>query len=238
MKAASDAEITGADFILSIVPPAEAENLARRLQPSLQAANRKPLYVDCNAINPETVLRISELVSAANCPFVDAGIIGGPPKHGSAGPKFYVSGEASKLAEPLIQCGLTIRNMGGKVGDASALKMCYGALNKGLVALGSAVILAAERNGVAEAFKTELSESQAAMLTQLTRGIPDMFPKAYRWVAEFEEIADFVGARPEQEIFQGIARLYRDLAADVDGPRTETGRLAAFFAGKDSGKSR
>ena len=43
----------------------------------------------------------------------------------------------------------------GGVGDASALKMCYGALNKGVTALGATVILAAERAGVGAALRGE-----------------------------------------------------------------------------------
>ena len=52
MTPAEDAEIAQADFVLSIVPPKEALPLAERLAPSLSAANKKPLYVDCNAVSP------------------------------------------------------------------------------------------------------------------------------------------------------------------------------------------
>jgi 3-hydroxyisobutyrate dehydrogenase-like beta-hydroxyacid dehydrogenase len=230
MTAASETEIVTADIVLSIVPPAQAEALAERLRPALFAAASKPLYIDCNAVNPDTVRRIAATVAAAGCPFADAGIIGGPPKPGGAGPRFYVSGSQAQPAERLSPLGLTIRNIGGEVGDASSLKMCYGAFNKGLIALGSAVALAAERNGVAAALHRELSESQAAMLGQLTRGVPDMFPKAYRWVAEFDEIAEFVGDRPERQIFAAIARLYAAMAAETAESREEVATLTDFFA--------
>jgi 3-hydroxyisobutyrate dehydrogenase-like beta-hydroxyacid dehydrogenase len=230
MTAASETEIVTADIVLSIVPPAQAEALAERLRPALSAAVDKPLYIDCNAVNPDTVRRIAATVAAAGCPFADAGIIGSPPKPGGAGPRFYVSGPQAQPAERLTPLGLTIRNIGGEVGDASSLKMCYGAFNKGLIALGSAVALAAERNGVAAALHRELSESQAAMLGQLTRGVPDMFPKAYRWVAEFDEIAEFVGDRPERQIFAAIARLYAAMAAETADSREEVATLTDFFA--------
>jgi 3-hydroxyisobutyrate dehydrogenase-like beta-hydroxyacid dehydrogenase len=229
MMAASATEIAAADIVLSIVPPAQAETLAERLHPALAAARRKPLYVDCNAVNPQTVCRIAATLADAGCAFADAGIIGGPPKPGSSGPRFYVSGPQAQPMERLAPLGLTIRNIEGKIGDASALKMCYGAFNKGLIALGSALALAADRHGVAAAFHRELSDSQTAMLGQLTRGVPDMFPKAYRWVAEFEEIAAFVGDRPEREIFAAVARLYEALAADTAESRREIGALADFF---------
>src|SRR5499433_2152364 len=93
MVAASDEEIAVADFILSILPPGDAVALAQRFAPALTASNAKPVYVDCNAISPKTVERVSAVVSPTGSPFVDAGIIGSPPepKEGP-GPRFYASG--------------------------------------------------------------------------------------------------------------------------------------------------
>jgi 3-hydroxyisobutyrate dehydrogenase-like beta-hydroxyacid dehydrogenase len=229
MQDASDAEITGADFVLSIVPPGEALALARRLQPALRAANRKPVYVECNAVSPQTVDTIAAVVAEADCPFVDGGIIGPPPRPGVDRTKIYVSGPGSGRVDSLNQHGLRIRAMGGKVGDASALKMAYGGLNKGLIALGSALVLAAERAGVGDVLRAELAESQVPVLAQLSRGVPDMFAKSYRWVAEFDEIARFAGPGSETEIFDGIAKLYDRIARDFEGPKAETGALARFF---------
>src|SRR5580658_7398086 len=52
MVDASDGEIATSEFILSILPPGDALSLAERFQPALKASNAKPVYVDCNAINP------------------------------------------------------------------------------------------------------------------------------------------------------------------------------------------
>lgn len=237
MTPASEPEIAAVDFILSIVPPGQAQALAERLLPALRAANRKPVYVDCNAVSPETVKGIAAVIAAADCPFADAGIIGGPPRAGSDGPSFYVSGPQAGRVAVLGEYGLRIRVMDGAIGDASALKMCYGGLNKGLIALGSALVLAADRAGVGEAFRAELAASQAPVLAQLTRGVPDMFPKAYRWVAELDEIARFVGPRPEGKIFAGMARLYDRLAEDQEGPKQEIGSLSRFFSPANSSKA-
>ena len=236
MTPATEAEIAAADFVFSIVPPGEALALAERLVPVLRAASGKPVYVECNAVSPETVKRIATTITAADCPFADAGIIGGPPRPGYDGPRIYVSGPEAKRVGTLGDYGLLIRVMDGAIGDASALKMCYGGLNKGLIALGAALVLAADRAGVGQAFRAELAASQAPVLAQLTRGVPDMFPKAYRWVAELEEIARFVGPRPEAKIFDGIAGLYDRLAADIAGQKAETGSLSRFFSAGNSAK--
>src|ERR1700676_3751914 len=81
IAAGSDHDLVeGVDIVLSIVPPGDAVGLAERLRPLLAAASRKPLVIDCNAINPRTVARIAAILAPGGAPFVDGGIIGGPPK--------------------------------------------------------------------------------------------------------------------------------------------------------------
>src|SRR6266540_3518669 len=73
MQAVRDerALLDGADFFLSILPPGEAENLARRMAPTLSALARKPVYVDCNAVSPQTALRVAKIVAPTGAKFVD-----------------------------------------------------------------------------------------------------------------------------------------------------------------------
>jgi 3-hydroxyisobutyrate dehydrogenase-like beta-hydroxyacid dehydrogenase len=229
MIAVSDAEIAAADFVLSIVPPNEALPLAQRLAPALAAAHRKPVYADCNAVSPDTVSEIARVIEPTGCPFIDAGIIGGPPRAGYGGPIFYYSGAADTGIERLNDHGLVFRPVAGPAGAASALKMSYGGITKGLTAVGSAMILAATRAGIAEALHAELAASQPNLMTYFTRSVPDMFGKAYRWVPEMEEIAHFSGDPVSREMYEAIAALYRQLAADNDGDKADIGALAAFF---------
>jgi hypothetical protein len=59
-----------------------------------------------------------------------------------------------------------------------------------------------------------------------------MYSKAYRWVAEMEEIAQFVGADPAaRQFYKGAALLYERLAGDFEGDRQEIAALEAFFNG-------
>jgi 3-hydroxyisobutyrate dehydrogenase-like beta-hydroxyacid dehydrogenase len=229
LRAASETEIAAADIILSIVPPGEALALAQRHAPALKTAPRKPLYADCNAVSPQTVEKIAAIVTATRARFADGGIVGGPPKKGQRGPRLYVSGADAKPLAALAERGLDVRVMDAPVGGASALKMVYGGLNKGVVALGAAMALAAHRAGVGEDFHKELQASQGPLLEQLSRGVPDMFSKAYRWVAEMEEIADFTGKPAEAKTYEGFAQLYERLARDFESAKEEIDALAAFY---------
>src|SRR5215204_660061 len=61
MKPVADDEIATADFVLSIVPPGDAIELAERLVPGMQRSKKKPLYIDCNAISPDTAEKIAAI---------------------------------------------------------------------------------------------------------------------------------------------------------------------------------
>jgi 3-hydroxyisobutyrate dehydrogenase-like beta-hydroxyacid dehydrogenase len=215
MKAVADehALLDGTDIFLSILPPDQAEPLAQRLAPTLKALAQKPVYVDCNAISPQTAMRIAEIIASTGADFVDAGIIGGPPRPGYS-PGIYASGSAVGKTAILRDWGLDWRTIDGPIGAASGLKMSYAGITKGITAIGSAMLLGASRFGCAEALIAELSQSQPQLLKHLSASIPRMYDKAYRWVGEMEEISDFHGdARPAADIYGAIARHYEFLAA-------------------------
>jgi len=108
--------------------------------------------------------------------------------------------------------------------------MSYAGITKGFTALGATMMLAAARGGSAQALQAELAESQPALLGYLTRQVPGMYSKAYRWVAELDEISSFVGKdRDEHVMLEAAARLYERIAADVDGEKKEVGELDKFI---------
>jgi L-threonate 2-dehydrogenase len=67
-----DALIGEADFFLSICPPGEAIALAERLKPALARARKKPVYVDCNAVSPETAIQIGAVLESTACMWMAA----------------------------------------------------------------------------------------------------------------------------------------------------------------------
>ena len=201
--------VRAADALLSILVPAQAGALAARIAAALRGAGTDLLYVDCNAIAPQTACEVGRIVEAAGARFVDAGIIGPPPRPGAAGTRFYASGAAAAEFAQLRDYGLDVRVLGARAGDASAVKMCYAALTKGTTAIMTELALAAERLGVSEALRAELAASQPEMLERMERGVPAMVPKAHRWVGEMEEIArTFAAVGLTPLTFEGAAALY------------------------------
>ncbi|MGA9742599.1 DUF1932 domain-containing protein [Candidatus Binatus sp.] len=210
-----DLLVRDASFVLSIVPPGVAVEVAERLRGPLGRARVRPVYVECNAISPATSRRIRDLLAPTS--FIDAGIVGGAPPAGTQdptrGPRFYASGPDAHLLTRLACFGLDIATLDGPVGAASGLKLCYAGLTKGFTALCATMVGAATREGLADALRAELARSQPNFLAWLDRAVPAMRPKAYRWVAEMQQIAEFVGGPDDGAmIYDGAARLYQRVA--------------------------
>jgi 3-hydroxyisobutyrate dehydrogenase-like beta-hydroxyacid dehydrogenase len=225
--------LPAAEMVLSILPPAHALSFAQRVAPLLLAAERKPVFVDCNAVSPETVRQIGTVIAAVGAPFVDASIIGLAPKPGQASPHFYACGASVSRVQALSEYGLDVRVLDGPIGAASALKMSYAGINKGVAAIAAAMILAASRSGATEALYQEMSESLPGLLNSLGRQVPDMLPKAYRWVGEMREIAAYVGEdTAARDVFVGFAALFERIARDAAGERLDSDALTGFFTAR------
>lgn len=227
--------ISDAGFLLSIVPPGQAVAVAERFREPLRRTEAKPIYVECNAVSPTTVRRIAKLLEDTRCIFIDASIIGGPPPARrdptSRRTSIYASGKDASLLKRLTVHGLDVEVLDDQIGSASAFKMCYGGLTKGLTALGSVMINAAARHNLAVPLREELAQSQKEILNLLARRIPDMLPKAYRWAGEMEEIASFLdGDEAGATMFKGAARLYSQLAEEVrQNPKLRSQELATLL---------
>ena len=201
--------VTEADLILSIMVPAQAISAASVVAEALQQVDTTLAYADCNAIAPQTVRKLGETITSAGGTFVDASIIGPPPRMPGA-TRFYTSGPDLNLFSELNNYGLDIRALGEAVGLASAIKMCYASLTKGLTALCTELLTAASVLGVSEALTAEFQLSQSALFERMERGLPGMPPKAKRWIGEMEEIsATFAHVGLTPNILTGAADMYR-----------------------------
>ena len=220
------------DVVLSIMNPGAAVDFAREASDALRASGRQTLIVDCNAIAPDTVREIAGLVEQAGGRFLDAGIIGPPPRD-KAKTNLYVSGPGAADLEQLAGPQLVVHVIGEGIADASALKMCYGALNKGTQALWLEVLIAAERLGVASILEQQLEQFQADRYSWTLSQFPILPPKAYRWVPEMLEISKTLGAAGiTPKVFEGAADIYRFVAGTSLGKETPENRDKAR-EGKD-----
>ena len=232
-----DAVVAEADLILSILPPASELDQARLVAECMKSAGRKPIYVDCNAVSPNTSISIGEVIDGADAAYIHGGIIGLPPGHGT-GPRIYVSGPEHAILSELNGKGFEVIGMGAGIGQASAMKMTYAACTKGTWTLHLAILLTAEKLGVTRALLDEFEHSQPAVLKAMRARLPFLPADSARWIGEMEEIAStFAAAGVTSGFHEGAAEMFRLLAStpyasetrsDMDRTRTLEQALAVY----------
>ncbi len=173
------AALAESEIVLSICPPAYAEDVAR------EVAGFTGVYVEANAIAPERSQRIASLLPDARV--VDGGIIGGPPQRPGA-TRLYLSGDTAVVPELFAGTALDTVVLPGDVGVASALKIAYASYQKTTWALAAVSHALAAAHGVGEYLMDEAERLHARPLLQ-TDSYPDMAARGWRWAPEMLEAA-------------------------------------------------
>lgn len=214
MRDAAWSECAECDYVLSIVASSQAVPVAREFIAALAGA--KPVFVECNAIEPAKVREIAGLFAGTGAGFADAGIVGGPPsRDGSRGPQFYVSGPDAKRVMTLSQFGLAFEHLDAPVGAASALKLCFAGTSKGQTALLAMMTLLAVREGVDEAFLAQLARTNAGFLEWGGRQAQRLGSVSSRWAEEMREIERFAaGLAGAPDEFAALEAFYAALAQE------------------------
>ena len=206
-----DALVREADVVLSVVPPGSAVEVARRL--AEVAGDARPLFADLNAIAPATARDVAAALAERRIEMVD-GSISGPPPSTSGTTRVYLSGARAGEIAALPLEGVERIVVGDEVGLASAVKMCTASVYKGRVALLAQALRTAHAHGVVEHVLADLVDSGLAHPTRTGETLARAAAKAWRYVAEMEEIGRTQRAAglPE-DLFAALAVVYAGLAA-------------------------
>jgi 3-hydroxyisobutyrate dehydrogenase-like beta-hydroxyacid dehydrogenase len=172
----------------------------------------RPLVVELNAISPTTTRRIAATLGSVGVDTVD-GSISGPPPLGPGTTRIYLSGPRASEVAALPFEGVERVVVSDVVGDASAVKMCTASVYKGRIAVLAQAFRTARAHGVVDHVLADLVAAGLvdAARTGTTLGIASA--KAWRYVAEMEEIAETQAAAGlTPDLFRSMAAVYADLA--------------------------
>jgi 3-hydroxyisobutyrate dehydrogenase-like beta-hydroxyacid dehydrogenase len=174
------------DIVLSLCPPAAAEDLAR----DVARMRFEGVYVEANAISPGRTTRIAELLEPA-ATVVDGGVIGSPPGRGKT-PTLYLSGPApaaAQVEELFAGTALLTKVLSTEVGKASALKLAYASFQKTSRVLVALAVGMAREHGVDQELIEVAARRTNSYLAE-TGYIAKTAARAWRWGPELEEAAD------------------------------------------------
>lgn len=199
-----------ASIVLSVVPPEAALDAAGSL--GRESGDAQPLVVELNAISPAKAREVATNLGSVGTDTVD-GSISGPPPRSPGTTRIYLSGPRGAEVAALPFEGVERVVVSDVVGDASAVKMCTASVYKGRIAVLAQALRTAKTHGVVDHVLADLVAAGLvdADRTGTTLGVASA--KAWRYVAEMEEIAETqqaAGLTPE--LFRSMAAVYADLA--------------------------
>lgn len=203
------------DLLISVCPPHAAADLATRVA----SYGFQGLYLDANAISPQSAVEVAQIVTRSGASAIDGGIVGPPAWHPNT-TWLYLSGErAEEVASCFVGGSLETQIIGTEIGRASALKMCYAAWTKGSTALLCAILAAADDLGVWPELGGQWERDWPGFAEQTEGRAQRVTAKAWRFVGEMDEIAATLEATGAPGGFHtSAADLYRRIAHFKDLP--------------------
>jgi len=230
--------VKDADLIVSIVVPSAAKRVATKVaKAAAKSGRRNLLYLDANAISPMTADEIGKILQPSGINFVDGCIIGSATKM-DKGAVVYVSGPQAARIQELESYGFSVRVLGSTLAQASAFKVFYAGLTKGLQGLFVELLMGARRFGLLDEILKRYEESFPGLLDKVTSSIVGLRIHAARRAEEMDELKRTFGhhgmkafmAPAVQKVLQSIAELDVGKASDTgarEGDLLET--LELFF---------
>ncbi|EGD79972.1 hypothetical protein PTSG_10254 [Salpingoeca rosetta] len=215
-----------ATMLVSIVPPAHAMDVAK----ACIAHGFRGLYCDMNAVASTTSRQIGRIMHENECVYVDGAVLGPPPRsqyydqqqsqQSSADqerkpPLIALAGKDTGEVERVFALtdAVRVKVVGGRIGQASSMKMCYAAYTKGVSALMLNIAALATAEDIGASLAEEWGESQPEAMPRLMRAVNSTPSKAWRFEGEMMEMASAFQYHDLASGFaEGAAHVYHSIA--------------------------
>lgn len=180
-----------ADIILSLASPEGSLKIAESTVSCLKNTVNRPLYVDLNSNTPAIALSIENLLSSEHIPYVNGAVMGASqhvPDHAI----FVVSGAHRHLFVETFEQVFKIKDTGEKTDAASAYKLLFSMVNKGMNALFFETMTAAAHFGILDELNETLQEFLPGTYHDLTKTTPTYPQHIARRIDEMKGLADML----------------------------------------------
>jgi 3-hydroxyisobutyrate dehydrogenase-like beta-hydroxyacid dehydrogenase len=183
--------VTRSEVILSLCPPANAEQVADQVA----RLDFGGVYLEANAISPGRVARIASRLGASAAAVVDGAVIGSPPREGKSA-RLYLAGQGEavqSVGDLFAGTAVEARILAGGSGKASALKLSYSSYQKASRALAAVAQGLAAAHGVEDELLDIAAQRTSNYLCEVDY-IPKTAARSWRWAPEMREAADALRA--------------------------------------------
>jgi 3-hydroxyisobutyrate dehydrogenase-like beta-hydroxyacid dehydrogenase len=183
--------------------------------------------------------QIGKILQPSGVDFVDGCIIGSASKM-DKGAVVYVSGPKAPMIQELEAYGFSVKVLGPAVAQASAFKVVYAGLTKGLQGLFVELLMGARAFGLLDEILKRYEESFPGLLDKVTSSIVGLRIHAGRRAEEMDELKRTFNhhgmksfmAPAAQKVLQAIAALDISKPSDSGAREGELLETLELFYGK------
>lgn len=198
-----------ADIILSLTSPEASLEMAEKISFCLQNSNKKPLYVDLNSNTPDVALAIEKLFASIDIPFINGAVMGAS-KDIPETAVFVLSGIHRKRFSDLFGHIFKIKDAGEKTEAASAYKLLFSMVNKGMNALFFETMTAASHFGILDELNDSLQEFLPGTYQDLMKTTPTYPQHLFRRIDEMKGLSQMLeNENLPNVIASGIAKTFK-----------------------------
>jgi 3-hydroxyisobutyrate dehydrogenase-like beta-hydroxyacid dehydrogenase len=182
-----DELLSRVEVVFSCVTGAMAVSVAEEGVPFLRTGH---LFADVNTAAPQVKEQVARIVEKTGAEFVDAAMMGAIPTFLHKVPILASGSGAERFKAAMEPYGMSIRVIGAKPGQASAIKMFRSIFMKGILSLFLEMLTATHRYGVDETVLNSIAESLdgtpflETARVQMTKGVVN----AERMAHEMKEL--------------------------------------------------
>lgn len=180
-----------ADVILSLTSPEGSLKLAENIVSCLKNASNRPLYVDLNSNTPAMALSIEVLLLSINIQFVNGAVMGASkdiPENGV----LVISGIHRNFFLELFGKVFKIKDAGEKTEAASAYKLLFSMVNKGINALFFETMTAAAHFGILDELNESLQDFLPGTYQDLIKTTPTYPQHIFRRIDEMKGLTEML----------------------------------------------
>ncbi|MBT2623575.1 NAD(P)-dependent oxidoreductase [Chryseobacterium sp. ISL-6] len=179
------------DIILSLSSPEASLELAKNTVSCLKNTNNHPIYIDLNSNTPEIALSIENLFSSINIRFINGAVMGAS-KDIPDNATLIVSGMYRNLFIDQFSEFFKVKDAGDKTEAASAYKLLFSMVNKGMNALFFETMTAAAHFGILDELNESLKEFLPGTYQDLVKTTPTYPQHIFRRIDEMKGLTEML----------------------------------------------
>lgn len=177
------------DIILSVNSPQNSIDIAEKVAHCIPDSQKKYWYVDLNSNTPESALKIEKIMQAKNVSFINGAIMGVAKNVGNDA-VMVLSGMERGFLTSLFDHIFKIKDAGEKIESASAYKLLFSMVNKGINAVFFEAMMGASHYGILEEMNESLKDFLPGTYLDLQKMTPTYPDHIARRIDEMKGLSE------------------------------------------------